>query len=216
VELDDFFPHIELQTNGITVLHDDYKHAWPTWKNMGLDTVAVSCASLDKVVNNDAMRIVDSRFSVRGAISRLAVLGFTVRVSVQLTNFLPYPNGKLFTNSLFIDTIRDAKKLGAEQITFRLLGTAANSKDTVATDWVKKHAPDQKTASHMMLKTMENMGANQWGKYDWGGRLYDFEGMSVCVADCLTEMPNDEIPRSYIFDGRRLRHSWQYEGFVIF
>lgn len=52
--------------------------------------------------------------------------------------------------------------------------------------------------------------------YHWGGMIFDVNGMSVCVADCLTEDPDTFEPRSWIFDGKHLRYSWQHKGAIVF
>jgi hypothetical protein len=227
--LDKVFPCIELQTNGILYK----KLAWEEWKLYGLNTISISVASLDDTINNEAMEI-KKGFSARDCIKTLAEMGFTLRVSYQLTlKDSPYywNNNQVVkrcnARDWFYDTIMDAKSLGAQQITFRRVGLPeAITQNKEAYYWVKEFGDIHDYSEVFTGGGDPGLGKRHAGPlpalgkkistYHWGGMIYDVNGMSVCIAECLTEDPSTFEPRSWIFDGRNLRYSWQYEGAIIF
>jgi hypothetical protein len=203
--LDKVFPCIELQTNGIL-----YKELpWEEWKLYGLNTIAISVCSLNSAENNIIMNI-DKQFDVRDCIQYLAGLGFTIRISYQPTS-LTTPTGEMWKDwNWFENTILDAKQMGAQQITFRSIGTPDKTKNKEAYEWIEKYR--DRNNYNDLLSAM----GRKIGTYHWGGMIYDIKGMSVCVADCLTENPGTFEPRTWIFDGKNLRYSWQFEGAIVF
>lgn len=223
--LNEHFPNIELQTNGI--LYNSTP--WEQLQTHGLNTVAVSVASLNDTMNCAIMGIralqpqplgntvILTKFSVRDAIRTLA-RRFTVRVSYQLSlRDGPYyltDEGQTLkvcsTGEWFYNTIEDAKKLGVQQITFRKIGKPDRSSNDKATEWVETYG-DQRDYTEVLARLGKKLAT-----YHWGGMIYDINGISVCLADCLTESPDTFEPRSWIFDGKNLRYSWQYEGAIIF
>jgi len=211
-ELNEHFPNIELQTNGVLYR----KFPCEAWQRNGLNTVAISLASLKDSLNNEIMGI-KGNFSARDAIRRLSER-FTVRVSYQLT----MKDGPYYVteegcalkvgpeSEWFYNTIADAKQLGAKQITFRRVGMPDKAQNEEAAKWVEMYGDGRD-----YTEVLDRLG-KKLATYHWGGLIYDINGMSVCVADCLTESPNTFEPRSWIFDGKNFRYSWQYEGAIIF
>ena len=109
--------------------------------------------------------------------------------------------------------IADAQELGAHQITFRLIGKPDVCKNHEAAAWVDKNGYQEE--GYRILTSVGELG-KKIATYHWGGLIYDVNGMSVCVADCLTEDPNKFEPRSWIYDGKHLRYSWQHKGAIVF
>jgi hypothetical protein len=203
--LDLCFPCIEIQTNGVL-----YKELpWEEYKMYGLNTIAISVCSFDSKQNNDIMNI-KKEFDVRDCIQYLSSLGFTIRVGYQLTAATTPPRGQWKDWLWFENTIQDAKKLGVQQLTFRQIGKPDKTSNQEVFDWVENNR-DKNNYNGLL----NEMGV-KLSTYHWGGMIYDIKGMSVCIADCLTENPDTFEPRSWIFDGKNLRFSWQHEGAIVF
>lgn len=206
-ELDDYFPCIELQTNGILIPFI------PANKliTAGLNTLCISVCSLNDLQNRELMGIQDDKFSVRGTIKKAVEDGFTVRVSFQLNKIAI---GITHWAEHIHRVVRDAQSLGAHQITFRLIGKPDVSVNKRAANWVDSYGFQHERGA--IQKAIEKRGGKKIATYHWGGMIYDVNGMSVCVADCLTEDPEKFEPRSWIFDGEHLRYSWQHKGAIVF
>jgi len=217
--LNKYFPNVELQTNGIRyddIVNRDNPHKHSLVLN-GLNTVCISACSLDPEINRAYMGIKDEDFNIRDLVSKVIDDGFTVRLSLQMTNaFFLFP-GKKTTDEIFKDIIADAASLGVHQLTFRMIGQPDNQTESgkKASDWIKKHCPSQFAVESSLRRTLVATGT-KIATYHWGGVIYDVDGVSVCLADCLTESPEKFEPRTWIFDGKHLRYSWQYKGAIIF
>ena len=143
-----------------------------------------------------------------------------MRLSLQLSDFIVKSDDDYCQDDIvarygesIISVLMDAKSLGVHQVTLRLIGKPDASINPRAAAWVDKHG--MQWAGKHILKVMEAYG-HPLATYHWGGKIFDFEGLSVCVADCLTEDPGKFEPRSWIFDGKHLRYSWQYKGALVF
>jgi len=197
---------VELQTNGVAPYLEwtENEQIWQL-QYAGLDTIAISLASLDRAINNNIMRCSTS-FDVTGVVAKLSKF-FTTRVTYMLSRL----NGpEIKTSQWFVEQIMAAQILGAKQITFRTIGTSAECNNKKVVDWINKYADKQNYSW-----CFDEIGTNLWD-FDWNGRVYDVSGMSVCISDCLDDRVEIKQPRSFIFDGQHLRYSWQYKGALIF
>jgi hypothetical protein len=175
-------------------------------RNAGLDTVAVSLTSLHDGINNEIMNCPHDDFDVLRTVQKLSKF-FTVRITYMLSK-LSGPEVK--TPDWFVDEIMVAKYWGAKQITFRTIGKPSDTDNKEVREWVDKFADP-----HSYAWCFEQIGTKLWD-FDWNGRVYDVNGMSVCISDCLDDSPKIKLPRSFVFDGNNLRYSWDYEGAIIF
>jgi hypothetical protein len=195
----------ELQTNG-TKLALLAGHQLGSFWYAGLTTIALSVCSMDPERSNQIMGIKED-FNFHDLIGRLRDK-FTIRLLYLLTAQDIDPEHR--DAKWFASTINKAKELGAHQITFRPVSTPDWGGDPEIRQWATKHG-DRADYGHIF----DGIGTKLWSM-SWGGQIYDVGGVSVCYADCLTDKPELDQPRSYIFDGKHLRYSWQYGGALIF
>ena len=207
-----YTPVIELQTNG-TLLTDlkvrDYARA-------GLSTVAISCVSnIDKInhqiMNDELGKAWKLKEKAKLVIKNNLVLRMTV-VAVKsgvdsissFLNFVKWQKSLAPTNYPLQLTIR---RVGLPSK--RRLKTSAGKK---VANFVKANQVDTAPIWKYLQRNAQKIIT-----FPWGAEVFDFQGVAVCVSDCLTIKPKEDIIRSAILypDGH-LRYSWEFPAAIIF
>lgn len=207
-KLNGYFPCIELQTNGILYLSQRRRMQELSW--LGLNTIAFSLCSFDNAVNREVMQIRDKDFSIINTVQAALEDGFTVRLSLQMLRTNLDPKEQL------VEYIEAAKQLNVHQITFRKIGKPdiVQEESIQVREWIDQYADSTEIKEYRQF--FEDSKIKKIATYHWGGLVYSVDNLSVVLADCLTENPDTFDPRSWIFDGKNLRYSWQHKGAIVF
>jgi len=207
-----FTPVIELQTNGIFLTNGIVKD----YTKAGLSAVAISCASSDDKFNFQMMA------NGCGKPWNLAEkIKLVIKNSLVLRLTLVAGRGGVDSVPSFLKFIHWLKFLAPQnyplQITIRQMGLPLRyqlktRRGKEVAKFVRVNMIDTKPIWEYLKKHGQKIIT-----FPWGSEVFDFEGISVCIAECLTIRPQDDTIRSAILypDGH-LRYSWEFPGAVIF
>lgn len=201
-------PITELQTNGALLARDpEYLEELD---QLGLATIALSVAACDPARSAALMGLQHDYLKLAQAV---AERGMLARISLNLIDedqaYLAADLGA------YADRLAAA---GVKQFTLRELGIpdAPEASDEAATKmaWVRAHAQPHEAVAALHEKV--RLEGQLLRTLSYGAAVYDYHGLSVCVATCMTENPAEEEIRSLILmpDGH-IYHSWNYRGSVL-
>lgn len=207
------FPVIEMQTNGYaftdssTIYIGDLAAA-------GLTTLAISIAHPDPFRNAGIMRLpVD--YNYLDVAKMAAEKGLVVRISL---NLLPEhwvgaePSHEAQWVRSFAQVLREA---GVHQLTLRELGMPGNvDPEHRVAKWVDEHKVCNNRL-HWLKRFIEDEGT-ALRRLSYGNTVYEFEGLGVAVATCMTDNANpDEIRSLILMPDGHLYHSWNHRGSIL-
>lgn len=217
-EMGDPFPFVEIQTNLLFLLkaiesNEERKiqmteNMLSKWKNLGLNTIAVSV--VDSTEKNNA-KIYDpnySNYNLSEAMWLLKDLGFTTRLCVMMLS------GVVSDPEDIDRLIKFCKMSGIAQLTVRSVRKPNINTDKEASDFVKTNGLNE-NQENRIARHIESRGTKlmnlMHGNHKAG--VYDIDGQNICLSDCLTIEPNyDEIRTLIFYSDGRLYYDWQYEG----
>ena len=213
IKLNDRFPIVELQTNGIQIANEaiSYRQLMD-WYDNGLTTIAISVCHYDSERNREIYLPHKKTYpDLTALIERLHKVGFTVRlVTVMLEGY--------------IDSYSEAKKMidfaranNVEQLTLLPVNNPEDTQDKEASSFVsdKKLTAGKIEAIRTSLLTLGN--AKKTLELPHGAVVYDVNGQNVCFNFCLAREPDDmkNLRNLIYFPDGRLRHRWDLQGSVI-
>ena len=211
------FPFIEIQTNGIAICNGYILNPPDpnegiisdklllVWHNLGLTHIALSIAHWDNARNH---KIYGSKRTVdlENLIGNLARAGFSVRVSCLLMKD-------------YVDSVEDFNKVvdlcnswGARQLKITPITRPTDPDNVGVAKWVDAHLPQH--TSEIVA------GIVSRGHYlrtlPHGAPIFDYDGLSVCVSDCLprTNRVGNGIQPIFWSNGS-LTYSWEHKGAVL-
>jgi len=217
-------PILELQTNGSRLLERIEKpfmgdpHNGGTMADilgaLGVTTVAISISSLDPARNAKIMRLPES-YDWRDAVGAVIKAGMMCRVSLNLLK------SEVATESasaqwLFraVDTMKNA---GVHQLTLRELGKpliAVSGKPAMdISAWISENALDEHEVKILRLYVAN--GGVKLRPLSYGGYVYDFQGLSVVLTNCMSDTQSDEVRSLILQSDGHLYHSWNYKGSIL-
>lgn len=210
------FPFIEVQTNGIAIANgysgnydndEGYVNALDlqNWRDSGLTHVALSIAHWDNERNHEiygSKRVID----LENLIGNLAQDGFSVRVCCLLMKG-------------YVDSVKDfngvvalCNSWGARQLKVTPIVRPADPESSGTAKWVDDHVPENsdKVVDHICSK------GHYLRTLPHGAPVFDYDGLSVCVSDCLPKGNRVGCGLQPIFwpDGS-LTYSWEKRGAVL-
>ena len=217
--LNEFFPIIELQTNGINFLvnnefpefmsRNNGQVYLPEYKKFGLTTVCLSIVHYKQEFNQ---KIYSDKYpDLKELVDLIHSYGLSVRLSCML--LVDYIDENTDVKKL----IQFCKKNKVEQLTLRNISSPQKpSENESVFEWVTKHRLSE-TRERLVTGFIRNRGTLLNGLVH-GGKVYDYDGQNVCLANCLTESvpESDEIRQFIYFPDDHVRYSWQYEGAILF
>ena len=202
------FGHTDLQTNGVLIAEGKQVGAahLDRWRAAGLDLIAISMVSTDAARNREIYLPYRSSYPDLGAlVTRLHDHGFAVRLATVMLK------GYIDSGPKFAELIAAARQLGVEQLTARPVTRSANPRTDVVSAYVESHAlSDDQRAEIAAVLDGRPLAASLPGN----GRVYDLDGLSVCLADSMTaDDPSLEVGRQLIYypDGT-VSPSWEDPG----
>jgi len=201
------FPIIELQTNGILfdTNYKKYKKYLDEWHSEGLDIISLSLCHYDDKKNAE---IVGTKIDLAKVIDRLHKHGFSVRITCMLM--------KDYIDSIeeVLKTIKFAKDLGVEQLSFRELGRPYYPENKDICSWVNKHVLPKKVLQK--IRSFVEKNASKLMDTEYGLTIYDYKGQNVGMTNCLTiDSEGEKVRQLIYFPDGHVRFDWQYEGAIL-
>ncbi len=207
-----YTPVVELQTNS-TLLTDarvkDYAKA-------GLSAVAISCASNNDKFNHQIMNDGQGQpWSLAEKASLVIKNNLILRLAVVATK------GGVYDIDSFLNFIKWLKALAPKnyplQVTIRRMGLPGQhqlktTRGKKVAEFVRANQVDTTPIWEYLRKHGQKIIT-----FTWGSEIFDYQGIAICISDCLTVRPEDDTIRSAILypDGH-LRYSWEFPAAVIF
>jgi len=203
--LAEHFPVVEIQTNGILL----NRECLGQMADAGLTTVSLSAVS--PLLEPNLILSENYRDPAETAADCVAV-GLLVRLSVVATK------QHCLTVGQAMQQVRQAKKLGFAQVTFREMGLPSGSLDSLPPAGAKvvQWITDNKVSLAELQKHLGENYQQLLPAFPWGAMVFGVEGVSVCLTDCLSPPRTKEF-RYLIYDrDGHLRYMWDRPEAVIF
>ena len=204
-------PIVELQTNGID-LQGESKQGWrklARWRELGLSTVAISCVGVDRdrnqAIYDPKLKLKDGPWHLMDAARRVLDAGLICRLTVTM-----YAGGVDSAEEVS-NIIHFCATTGIQQVTFGAVNCAEQTRDSEASAWAKAHVLAGGAFADMLAFITAN--GTPLLSLMHNAKVWDIEGVSVCVRNCLTTSQEPEEIRLLIYwpDGK-VTYDWQYEG----
>lgn len=203
------FEHVELQTNGIAIAEEKLvkQEDLEEWAQAGLKLVAVSVVHYQPEKNRQVFTPHRrSYIDLPRAIAAVKDAGIAVRLTCILA-------------AGFIDSIDElstflafARQNRVDQLTLTPVNKPEVSRDDLAYRWTADHhlQPEQTAEFESFL----NLHGTLRRTMAHGAKVYDLDGQSVCLSNCLTkDKPGSSEHRNLIFfPNGRLSTSWEDEN----
>jgi hypothetical protein len=202
------FPFKELQTNGLKIGRGELEPALKKWRELGLNTIAISVAHIDYKANKKIFTPNGEYIPLADTVEKLKSFGYTVRLCV-----MGYDDGIDSFNR--VDSlIKWGRGYDVDQITYRRIMRPDQSADPEIARWVEDHFIDDERWEDMQryVDTVGTLLLN----LPHGAKVYDIDGQNFCISTCLTDDPDPNNIRQVIYfpDGH-LRYSWQHKGAIL-
>ena len=198
-------PITELQTNGLLLFRDE--SYLDELDELHLNTVAISVASVSAERSSELMAADVDYFDLSRKVS---ARGMLCRISLNLIK----EDSEFLKENLayYVDELREC---GVKQFTLRQLGIPDEHEKTESAakkvDWVNEKAMPLSDVE--MLRDEIRTKGHLLRTLSYGAAVYDYRGLSTCIATCMTDATQEDEIRSLILqpDGH-LYHSWNYKG----
>jgi hypothetical protein len=206
-----FFSIMEIQTNGSLCSDENLERL----QDNGLTTLAISISHPDPV-KNAALINLPEVVNYREITERASAMGLVVRISFNISRAW---NSADETYIGAIEKIINDTSIPANQYTFRVISKPPATKTpeySKIASWIDEfHLSDNDLEEVHTLIKKQGMFIR---RLNWGASIYDVNGYSIAVADCLQRpgYSEDEV-RSVIFmtDGH-VYTSWEARGSILF
>lgn len=205
--VNDTFPLIELQTNGIN-LSSISTDTIMKWHRYGLTTICLSSVHYDKSMNRE---IYGKEYpDIKELTKRLHDFGFTVRLSVMLLK------GYIDSESEVKNLINYCRDNNIKQLTIRPItapcGGLKGNEDVF--NWIMHHKMAESTWEEIKLHV--SLNSHKILELPHGATIYDYNGQNICLSTCVTTNETSDDMRQIIFypDGT-ISFDWKYKGSII-
>ncbi len=206
--LKNYFPLIEIQTNGLVFMdRDKWKDRLEDWVGMGLTHVALSIVHY-KNDENGTIYIENKQYpDLKSTIDCLVECGLSIRLNcIGL-------NGYIDSEDEIGDLLDFARNTGHEiQVTWRPVTVPSGCTNEVArvTEELKV---DRKNIE--FIRDWVSLSGVLLYRLPHGAAIYDVNGQNFCLTNCLTKQPEENVIRQLIFADGRLRYDWDLKGAII-
>lgn len=224
------FPLIELQTNGIRLLHfsgpDDSEKPGTNgridevsilqkWKFAGLNLICISAVHWDL---NKNRQIFGHRYNeLRDTVKVCLDVGLKVRIScVMIKDFVDDVES-------VIEMRKHCTEWGADQLVIRPVSKPSkclSENDKWRMDWIDKNIPSEADQKAIFEWLEANSGASR--NLAHGAKVYSVQlekgkpEVNVCLANCFTPPSKDGEVRQIIWlPNGTITDNWDHEGLVI-
>lgn len=215
-EAANYFPIIELQTNGVLLPKLIDNHMVELWKEAGLTTLAISSLGPDLNLNR---KLISNKYcDPKEIVPMLKKFGYCVRLSTIMTKAGVYNVDGL------VATIHFANDIGVDQLKIYPVNRPEKSENQKISDWVDNNRPEDKD-----LMACEDFLNNRHSRATvihqlaHGDLVYSYQDdtmdtdQNVAFGSCLTEGNlNNEVRQLIFCSDSHIRYSWQYEAAILF
>jgi molybdenum cofactor biosynthesis enzyme MoaA len=207
------FPFVEMQTNGLAIMRlgDGAKECTSlleAWYEAGLTTLAISIVSHKEHVNRDLFGYAKLNHNVPLVIRRAHDAGIMVRLACTMYD------GGVRTPDDVEALIMYCNDNSVEQLTLGPVAMPETPDDRSAGAWVAKHMlrdQEVKDVRDFLVRAGIPMTTLLSGTV-----IYDVDGVSVCLRECLSRCAGPDEVRSIIFyPNGRLMYDWECKGAVL-
>ena len=204
------FPFIDLQTNGLILFEKMDDEIWNNrldgWWFQGLTTISISVAHYDPIRNSQIYTPGGRYMSIPMLVQYLHKHRFQVRLNCTLV--------KDYIDSVeeVLAFIRWCKEIDVDQVSIRPVRSPAIGENKEVYEWTKAHELSDYTINKIHAFFEKN--ATPWFKFAHGAIAYDYEGMNVCLTDCLTrqhERP-EELRQVILMPDGSIAADWALKG----
>jgi len=209
-------PKIELQTNGTQIYDNDQIEIM---RNQGLTHISLSIASTN-VQNNNKIMGLNENFNYINFIQKSNNLDIITRISINIIAN-EWTNNKNIKQT-FNNWCQNLYDVGAKQLTIREVGIPKKPINNIE----KSKQILQFTSENQKLEKKYHIISNIYKEikksgtklmeFSYGTMTYDYQGLSVCLASCMTDNTKQNKIRSFILqpDGH-IYHSWNFKGSIL-
>lgn len=204
------FPFVELQTNGLVFMkHGDDQDceiaSLRKWQMCGLTTLAISVVSYKEHVNRDIFGSLLFRHDIPLVIKRARGTGLMVRLTCTMFK------GGVETFDDVMALVKYCTEHKVEQLSLGPVTMPDVPEDNSAAKWVREHELDNDD----VFDDLDSAGQKLM-TLPHGAAIYDIDGVSVCIRECLSlREESDEVRQLIFYPNGRLTYDWQYKGAVL-
>jgi len=208
-ELGQPFRWMELQTSGTTI--DDEKLRW--LRNMiGISTISLSLSSIwDSHQNADYNRTPEKlKVDIDRICAEIKKYDFNLRLSLNMTDFYNgYKPEDIFSR---------VKKLGADQVTFRVLYSSMNpqtKEEQEINSWIGEHSCDTQILDEVRKYIQKN--GRKLEKLPYGALRYSVNDISTVIdQDCMSTEVKEILKYLILRPNCKLYTKWDDVGSLLF
>jgi molybdenum cofactor biosynthesis enzyme MoaA len=203
--LNEYFPFIELQTNGSRLSKQFLKRLY----DAGVTTIIVSMVHYNSFRNN-LIYGYDEPLNLVKLVEKIHDAKLSVRFSCIMF--------KGFIDSYYKITqlIDFCKVSGVEQLTIRAVETTKNAKDDDVLEWTKHHQFNPAELNSIFKIFTFSEKTTKLMELVHGATVYDYDGQNVCISNCLTLKPEDSTLRQLIiYPNGHIYYDWIHSGAIL-
>lgn len=198
------FRQIELQTSGM-LLDDEYLRFLRN--TVGVSVVSLSLSHLDS--DNNAKynrpRAEKFRVDVDRVCAEIKRYDFALRLSLNMTDF--------YNDMSVAEIFSHAERLGANQLTFRVLYESRNN--TREDDWIRRHRCNP-LLINQIRDHIKSVG-RPLNRLPFGAVKYSANGISVVMdEDCMSTEVGETLKYLVLREDCKLYSHWDDKGSLIF
>ncbi len=219
------FPFVELQTNG-RVFQDEmirrdsndtllkaycleHKTEVTVDKylgglyNAGVTSILLSNVGPDQELNRSIYFPGDETYNIEKIVEKIQSKGLMVRLTTVGIK------GGVDSPEKIIELIDFAKRLGVKQITWRPVAASGNGKQA---QWANENRIE---CPEGVVAQIRNEGTLIY-RLMHGAAVYDFNGINICISDCLTRGETaEDIRQLIVYPDGSLYTDWELKGSIL-
>lgn len=217
VILGEYFPIIELQTNGLLFPQGKLNKWLKIWREKGLKTICLSVVHYlprknGEIYCSSQPPILETYYpNLKDTIDFLHDFHYSMRLSVIGCKGYIDSDVEL---AVMIDVCRTLK---VEQLTWRPVKRIDDSENYETAKATERYLIPEKQLKAIEKWICSSKDFIPLMELGFGATVYDVKGQNFCFSTCLTETTKPDEQRQLIYfpDGH-LRFSWKYPGAIIF
>jgi len=195
-----YFPNVNLFTNGILLGDASFSSKWlPSWKQLGLTSVAVSVHAYTR--NGQAAAYGIKEYPELGSIFKnVRDSGLQTRATILMRK------GGIDNPELFCRCLQELRGMGVENITCWWIADTDGTYNQFTPSFINR----------MRIRAWLKRNGKLCHGHIWGGGVYDVDGMLVRITDYVTkhDPSKDYVRQLVVFQDGLVSYSWIKEGAI--
>jgi hypothetical protein len=200
------FRWIELQTSGTTLNDEKLRFLR---NHVGVNTISLSLSSIFSSEKNAEYNRTKFGFEVDidHLCSEIKRYDFNLRLSLNMTD--------IYRDKSPEETLLKATKLGADQVTFRVLYSSPEFKDSVQNTWIKVHGLEVEHVKRYTAYVIEN--GRPLERLPHGAVKYSIHGLGVVIDnDCMSTEIKESFKYLILRPNCKLYSKWDDPASLVF